>query len=188
MPNPSPLRPSIIRFGGFEADIRAGELRKSGARIRMQEQPFQILLMLLERPAELVTREEIRQKLWTGNVFVDFEHGVNSAIARLREVLGDSADSPRYIETLPRRGYRFIAPVDGFPRSHPTSIPADGKGNNTGRTARGAALPPPAEPPVAEAHRAQSRVPASEGSARYRLIAVAVTIAVIASMGFASAR
>src|ERR1700730_7291041 len=162
MPNPSPLRPSIIRFGGFEADIRAGELRKSGARIRMQEQPFQILLMLLERPAEVITREEIRQKLWTGNVFVDFEHGVNSAIARLREVLGDSADSPRYIETLPRRGYRFIAPVDGFPRSHGASISLNGNGNDNGRTALADALPPPAEPPVAEAHRAQSSGTTSE--------------------------
>ena len=105
--------PNIIRFGVFEADLRVGELRKSGARIRVQEQPFQILVMLLQRPAEVVSREELRQKLWPGDTFVDFEHGVNSAVARLRELLGDSADSPRYIETLPRRGYRFIAPVDG---------------------------------------------------------------------------
>ena len=112
MQDASPIPPSVIRFGVFEADVRAGELRKSGARIRMQEQPFQILLMLLERPTEVVTRDEIRRKLWSGDVFVDFEHGVNSAVARLRDALGDSADSPRYIETLPRRGYRFIAPVD----------------------------------------------------------------------------
>ena len=105
--------PNIIRFGVFEADLRVGELRKSGARIRVQEQPFQILVMLLQRPAEVVSREELRQKLWPGDTFVDFEHGVNSAVARLRDLLGDSADSPRYIETLPRRGYRFIAPVDG---------------------------------------------------------------------------
>ena len=105
--------PDIIRFGVFEADLRVGELRKGGARIRVQEQPFQILVMLLQRPAEVVSREELRQKLWPGDTFVDFEHGVNSAVARLRDLLGDSADSPRYIETLPRRGYRFIAPVDG---------------------------------------------------------------------------
>jgi TolB-like protein/Tfp pilus assembly protein PilF len=105
--------PNIIRFGVFEADLRVGELRKSGARIRVQEQPFQILVMLLQRPAQVVSREELRQKLWPGETFVDFEHGVNSAVARLRDLLGDSADSPRYIETLPRRGYRFIAPVDG---------------------------------------------------------------------------
>jgi TolB-like protein/Tfp pilus assembly protein PilF len=107
--------PHIIRFGVFEADLRAGELRKSGARIRVQEQPFQVLVMLLQRPAEVVSREELRQKLWPSDTFVDFEHGVNSAVARLRDLLGDSADSPRYIETLPRRGYRFIAPVDGAP-------------------------------------------------------------------------
>src|SRR5580693_8130676 len=103
----------IIRFGVFEVDVRSGELRKSGAKIRVQEQPFQILVTLLERPDEVVTREELRQKLWPAETFVDFEHGVNSAVARLRDLLGDSADSPRYIETLPRRGYRFIAPVDG---------------------------------------------------------------------------
>ena len=105
--------PKIIRFGIFEADLCSGELRKSGAKIRVQEQPFQILAMLLQRPAEVVSREELRQKLWPSDTYVDFEHGVNSAVARLRDLLGDSADSPRYIETLPRRGYRFIAPVDG---------------------------------------------------------------------------
>jgi eukaryotic-like serine/threonine-protein kinase len=121
MPGLSPLVPHIIRFGVFEADVRVGELRKSGARIRMQEQPFQILLMLLEHPAEVVTREEIRQKLWPRDIFVDFEHGVNSAVARLRDALGDSADSPRYVETIPRRGYRFIAPVNGATPTHPGS-------------------------------------------------------------------
>jgi TolB-like protein/Tfp pilus assembly protein PilF len=119
MQSSSPSPPPIIRFGVFEADLRAGELRKSGVRIRMQEQPFQILVMLLERPAEVVTREELRKKLWPGDTFVDFEHGVNSAVARLREILGDSADSPRYIETLPRRGYRFIASLQGPPTAHP---------------------------------------------------------------------
>jgi TolB-like protein/Tfp pilus assembly protein PilF len=105
--------PNIIRFAVFEVDLRAGELRKSGSRIRMQQQPFQILVILLERPGEVVTREEIRQRLWSGDTFVDFEHGVNSAVARLRDALGDSADSPRYIETIPRRGYRFIGSVNG---------------------------------------------------------------------------
>ncbi len=113
MHSPSPQWPNIIRFGVFEADLRAGELRKCGAKIRVQEQPFQVLVMLLQRPAELVSREELRQKLWPSDTFVDFEHGVNSAVARLRDLLGDSADSPRFIETLPRRGYRFIAAVDG---------------------------------------------------------------------------
>ena len=113
MQSGSPIWPGIVRFGVFEVDVRAGELRKSGAKIRVQEQPFQILVMLLERPDEVVTREELRQKLWPADTFVDFEHGVNSAVARLRDLLGDSADSPRFIETLPRRGYRFIGAVNG---------------------------------------------------------------------------
>jgi TolB-like protein/Flp pilus assembly protein TadD len=103
----------MVRFGVFEVDVRAGEIRKSGTKIRVQEQPFQILVMLLERPDEVVSREELRQKLWPADTFVDFEHGVNSAVARLRDLLGDSADSPRYIETLPRRGYRFIGSIRG---------------------------------------------------------------------------
>jgi len=100
------------RFGSFETDMRAGELRKHGVRIRLQTQPFQILGMLLERPGEVVTREELRQALWPGGTFVDFDHGLNNAINRLREALGDSAESPRFLETLPRRGYRFIAAVE----------------------------------------------------------------------------
>jgi TolB-like protein/Tfp pilus assembly protein PilF len=123
VPNSSPQWTHIIRFGIFEADLRSGELRKCGAKIRVQEQPFQILVTLLERPAEVVSREELRQKLWPNDTFVDFEHGVNSAVARLRDLLGDSADNPRYIETLPRRGYRFIAPVDGPPGVHPKRRP-----------------------------------------------------------------
>src|SRR5262250_2431741 len=101
----------VIRFGVFEANLRSGELRKSGIRIKLHDQPFQILAMLLERPGELVTREELRQKLWPADTFVDFNHGLNNAVLRLREVLGDSADSPRFIETIPRRGYRFIVAV-----------------------------------------------------------------------------
>jgi TolB-like protein/DNA-binding winged helix-turn-helix (wHTH) protein/Tfp pilus assembly protein PilF len=103
------------RFGSFEIDLRAGELRKHGVRIRLQAQPFQILGMLLERPGEVVTREELRHALWPGDTFVDFDHGLNNAINRLREALGDSAESPRFLETLPRRGYRFIATMEGIP-------------------------------------------------------------------------
>jgi len=119
MHSSGPNWPGIVRFGVFELDTRAGELRKSGARIRVQEQPFQILVMLLERPDEVVSREELRQKLWPADTFVDFEHGVNSAVARLRDVLGDSADNPRFIETLPRRGYRFIGAVNGGQAAKP---------------------------------------------------------------------
>lgn len=103
----------VIRFGPFEADLHTRELRKQGLRIKLQLQPFQVLAMLLERPGELVTREEIRAKLWSGDTFVDFEHGLNAAIRRLRDALNDSAETPRYVETLPRRGYRFIARLQG---------------------------------------------------------------------------
>jgi cholera toxin transcriptional activator len=99
------------RFGVFEADAATGELRKQGIRIRVNVQPFQVLLMLLRRPGEVLTREEISRELWPGGTFVDYEHGVNSAVNRIREALGDSAKNPRFIETLARRGYRFVAPV-----------------------------------------------------------------------------
>src|SRR5713226_8592035 len=101
----------IARFGVFELDLAAGELRKNGAKLRLQEQPFQVLALLLERAGEVVTRDELRQKLWPADTFVDFDHSLNTAVNKLRELLGDSASSPRYIETLARRGYRFIAPV-----------------------------------------------------------------------------
>jgi TolB-like protein/DNA-binding winged helix-turn-helix (wHTH) protein/Flp pilus assembly protein TadD len=104
--------PGRVRFGVFELDLRTGELRKRGLRIRLQEQPFQVLAMLLERPRELVTREELRQRLWTADTFVDFDHGLNKAINKIRGALSDSAASPRFIETVARRGYRFIADVE----------------------------------------------------------------------------
>jgi cholera toxin transcriptional activator len=100
------------RFGLFEADAVAAELRRQGIRIKLNAQPFQLLVMLLERPGELLTREEISRELWPDGTFVDFEHGVNSAINRIREALGDTASNPRFVETLARRGYRFVAPVE----------------------------------------------------------------------------
>lgn len=110
MPNPSQSM-GLVRFGPFEVNFRAGELLKNGRRIRLQDQPLQVLAMLLERPGEVVTREEVRKRLWPEDTFVDFDHGLNNAINRLREALNDSADAPRFIETLPRRGYRFVAEV-----------------------------------------------------------------------------
>jgi len=108
-----PGEPSrLFRFGVYEVDEASGELRKSGVRIRLQDQPFQALTLLIERPGELVTRDELRQRLWSGDTFVDFDHGLNTVINKLREVLGDSASQPRYIETLARRGYRFVYPVE----------------------------------------------------------------------------
>jgi Tol biopolymer transport system component/DNA-binding winged helix-turn-helix (wHTH) protein len=103
---------SIYRFGVFELDLRAAELRKSGVKVRLQDQPYQVLLKLLEHPGEIVSREELRSTLWHEDTFVDFETGLNTAVKRLRETLGDSADNPTFIETLPRRGYKFIAPVE----------------------------------------------------------------------------
>jgi TolB-like protein/DNA-binding winged helix-turn-helix (wHTH) protein/Tfp pilus assembly protein PilF len=127
----------VFRFGVFEADLRTGELRRKGRPVRLQEQPFQVLALLLERPGELVTREELRQALWPSDTFVDFEHGLNKAISKLRDALGDDSGTPRYIETLPRRGYRFIAPVIS---ANPASEPFESKtvpAAQTGPVAKG---------------------------------------------------
>src|ERR1700676_4355961 len=110
---PKPVRPKIVSFGVYEFDSRARELRREGMRVRLEGQPVAILQMLLDRPGELVSREELQKKLWPGDTFVDFEHSLNAAVKRLRAALNDSADQPRYIETLARRGYRFVAPVSG---------------------------------------------------------------------------
>jgi TolB-like protein/DNA-binding winged helix-turn-helix (wHTH) protein/Flp pilus assembly protein TadD len=104
--------PRVVRFGSFEADLHTRELRKHGLKLKLQEQPFQVLAMLLARPGQLVTREEIRSRLWPGDTFIDFDHGLNAAVRRLRDALNDDAETPRFVETLPRRGYRFIAPVE----------------------------------------------------------------------------
>ena len=103
---------TLIRFGVFELDTESGELRKQGIKVRLQEQPFQVLQVLLERPGKIVTREELQQRIWPSDTFVDFDRGLYNAIKKLREALGDSAESPRFIETLSRRGYRFIAAVN----------------------------------------------------------------------------
>ena len=121
MATDSTARARTVRFGAFEADLSAGELRKGGVRIKLHGQPFEVLTMLLARPGELVTREELRQRLWLTETFVDFDHGVSTAVNRLREALGDSAENPRFIETVPRRGYRFIAPVDSQGSAGPGS-------------------------------------------------------------------
>lgn len=106
---------AIVRFGAFELDNEGGELRREGTRIRLQEQPLQILQILLEQPGKVIAREELRRRVWPSDTFVDFDHGINNAIKRLREALGDTAETPRFVETLPRRGYRFIAAVDNAP-------------------------------------------------------------------------
>ena len=112
---PENLRPSIVRFGDFQLNLRSGELHKHGIRLRLPGQSLTILATLLERQGEIVTREELRKTLWPEDTFVDFDHSVNSAVKRLREALNDSADNPRFVETLPRLGYRYIGP----PAAHP---------------------------------------------------------------------
>src|SRR5580698_5888116 len=102
-----------IRFGAFEADLHSGEVRKSGNRIKLQDQPFKVLQILLERPGNLVTREELQTRIWPEENYGDFDHAVNVAVGKLRTALGDSADNPSFIETVPRRGYRFVARLDG---------------------------------------------------------------------------
>ena len=101
----------VVRFGIFDFDPKAGQLNRNGIRVRLSQQPRQVLCVLLDRPGEIVTREELQSLLWSANVFVDFDHGLNKSIQKLREALGDSPQSPRYIETIPRIGYRLIAPV-----------------------------------------------------------------------------
>ena len=118
MAEPS-INASVVRFGIFELDRRSGELRRSGIKVKLQDQPFQILTMLLERPGEIVTREELQKRLWPGDTFVDFDLSLNSAVKKLRQALGDDSDNPRYIETLYRRGYRFIGAVNGAHAEEP---------------------------------------------------------------------
>src|SRR6202451_2957396 len=102
----------LLRFENFEVDLRSGELHKAGVKLKFGGQPFQVLTILLEQPGEVVTREELQKRLWP-DTFVDVDNNLNTAINKIREVLGDEADNPRFVETLPRRGYRFIAPVEG---------------------------------------------------------------------------
>ena len=124
-PEMTELQPARrYRFGAFEADAETGELRRQGILIRLPAQPFQMLLLLLERPGQLLTREEISRELWPDGTFVDYEHGVNSAVNRIREALGDSAGNSRFVQTLARRGYRFVAPVERIPRDGKPALPA----------------------------------------------------------------
>jgi len=123
---PSQPSPTIIRFGSFELDLGSSELRKKGLRLRIQEQPFQVLAILVSRPNDVVSREELRARLWPDGTFVDYERGLNAAVARLRQVLQDSAETPRFIETVARRGYRFVAPVNAIARPQETSPETNG--------------------------------------------------------------
>jgi cholera toxin transcriptional activator len=142
MTEPQPAR--RYRFGVFEADAATGELRRQGVRIKLNAQPFQVLFMLLERPGELLTREEISRALWPDGTFVDYEHGVNSAVNRIREALGDPASNPRFVETLARRGYRFVAPVERVSLDEDPSSPLSSSSVSSEQTA----IPPEPQPKV----------------------------------------
>jgi len=156
----------IVRFGTFEADLRSGELRKGGVKVKLEGQPFQVLAALLEQPGELVTREELQKQLWPDETFVDFEQGINAAVKRLRLALQDSADKPRFIETLPRRGYRFIAPVENGAQPPPAAQIA---------RAAAAGLPFPEDTPTAQP-TLKRRFPSRR---RTMLIALAAAIVVV---------
>ena len=161
-PSESRRSDALLRFGTYEVDLRAGELRKSGVKIKIQEKPFQILVVLLERPGEVVTREELHRRLWPPDTFVDFDGSLNAATNKLREALGDSADNPRFVETLPRRGYRFIAPVE-----KPVQAAAVGSGISYGETPspQGGAVPFANTPPM---ERAAEGVATLRRDHRYR--------------------
>ena len=133
-----PLAPAskILRFGVFQVDLRSGELYKAGLKVKLQQQPLQVLTILLQRPNGVVTREELRAKLWPTDTFVDFEHSLNTAVRKLRDALGDRAENPIFIETIPRKGYRFIAPLE---------VPASAGLSGLSTPAR---IPPVETPPV----------------------------------------
>src|SRR5579859_7080356 len=158
----------IIRFGAFELDRNSGELRKSGLKIHLREQPFRILAMLIERPGEIITREEIQKILWPNDTVVEFEHSINAAIKALRSALGDDADNPRFVETLPRRGYRFIAPVGaGLALPSPGQAGAGLALPSSGQAGVGPGLAPALS---TDRKRAPQGVPLPVEGARYRLL------------------
>jgi len=165
----------ILHFGIFEVDLKACELRKHGLRLKLPEQPFQVLVVLLENPGEIVTREDLRNRLWPGDTFVDFDHGLNNAVMRLREVLGDSSENPRFVETIPRRGYRFIAPVTGsfFPGPSTTHPELE-----TGHVPVQAATPQLVDPLALETPSEPASIPRQRSVIRLVVLTTAILVAV----------
>jgi len=164
----------IICFGSFEVDLAEGRLTKAGIRIRLQEQPFQILALLLVRPGQLVTREEIRQKLWSDETFVEFDDALNTAVRKLRAALGDSADNPRFLETVPRRGYRFVAPV---------SVPAETQINQSPAQPTSAEAPVPSGSDVAQVEVHQPPLALRKTGWRRLTLSIAAALLVAAATG-----
>jgi eukaryotic-like serine/threonine-protein kinase len=180
-----------IHFAEFELDLATCELRTDGLKIDLQGQPFQILLALLERPGQLVTREDLKKRLWPSDTFVDFDHSLNRAVNRLREALEDSAEHPRFVETLPRRGYRFIAPLDGLPTGTAGATPS-GQESSSRPPAGHATAPSPIEGAAATCIAAAAapvpvsspQIPVGLGKSKYVVItAISVVIAVVATFG-----
>jgi DNA-binding winged helix-turn-helix (wHTH) protein len=130
-----PRSANVVKFDVFEVDLRAGELYKAGRKIKLQDQPFHVLAMLLERPGEVVTRDELQKRLWPADTFVDFDHSLNTAIKKLRQALGDDKKKPRFVETLPKRGYRFLANIKG-PAAPTGPKPAPASSKWVGRVAK----------------------------------------------------
>jgi len=158
----------VVRFGVFEADLHAGELRKGGIRIRLQEQPFQVLTVLLEHPGELISREELRREVWPEDTFVEFDHALNTAVKKIRVALSDDAGTPRYIETIPKRGYRWIAPLHAARESARDSSDSPA----AAMPVPAAAIPNPARAPASQLPRA-----------RKLLAAAAMVLALLALLG-----
>lgn len=191
MPTSAPCARSL-RFDNFELDVRAGELRKRGVRLRLHGQPLQVLAALLSRAGDVVTREELRAQIWTADTFVDFDHSLHNAIARLRETLGDSAETPKYIETLPRRGYRFIAPVES---SAASSVASSAERPGASPAVSDVALDPspsaqsapPREVPVASARRTP-RAFLAVGSLTLLAVVLAVLLTRTGSPSISAAR
>ncbi len=154
------LRPTPrYRFGVFEVDAATGELRRQGLRVKLNTQPFQVLLMLLDRPGQLLTREQISRELWPDGTFVDYEHGVNSAVNRIREALGDTATSPRFLETLARRGYRFIAPVERVELHKDSSVKGSAsRESQSTPVSESSAASPAEDQPASDAPSSRSRI------------------------------
>ena len=180
MASPAELHHSV-RFGVFELDLRTRELRTKRRKLSLQEQPFLILALLLERPGQLVTREELVKRVWTSDTFVDFDHSLNKAVNRLREVLGDSADNPRFIETLPRRGYRFIAPITGNGSVEPAatvSLSSFPEGTHEWPAGPGSSVS--AEEAVSTP---SCQIPATSGKRRF-MYAITIAVLVVGATGF----
>jgi DNA-binding winged helix-turn-helix (wHTH) protein len=169
----SPLATSALpshrlRFDDFEVDLRSGELWKSGKRVRLQDQPFQVLCALLQRQGEIVPREELKQTLWPADTFVDFDDGLNTAVRKIRDVLGDSAEKPRYVETIPRRGYRFVGQLADV---RPVVLPSPVEESKAGPEKENARLRPSAH--------ADLQTQKALSSVRWRVLLAGVAVLVV---------